>query len=734
LIRSGKLSLAFRTSAAALLLVACSQATPSANAMRGPHAPTMRVVEPDDTQQIDDLAERGRYEELAHVVEALPQTPESQEFATSIQTYRDHLAERRETRREAFEEARDEALSLLADGKLEDALIKVISAHSLAEDPDRLLASEEIAGLIQRVVTMAEQAQANEDFVESLSLYRLLDLLYEKTREYHDEYEDAADHIRVLQLYNPEMLRSLYRQRAERLGNEEELALFDEADDQELEDWTVKLDGIQIQMLGQSFARAAEGHVTGIGYAELVRGAAEGLSTMIQTDGLEGIFPGLANEEQVNTLQAALNIVIEDLGRPGRRLQAGAAMAIITEIMQINSQTVNLPQEVVVYELTTGGIGELDPFSAVIWPEELRQFSTSISGRLVGIGVQIQKIDGKLTVVTPIEGTPAMEAGLRPNDVIARVNGDATGTWSVDRAVREITGEENTDVTITILREGIDPFDVTLTRRSINVESIKGFRHRDEGGWDYWIDRDAGIGYIRMSQFLRQTAEDMDTAVAQMQQEGEINAIVLDLRFNPGGLLSTAIDVVDRFVDQGRIVSTVDGNGRTTSSQSASRRNTYDNDIQLVVLINQGSASASEIVSGALQDYHRATIIGVNSYGKGSVQDIYPIGTGDALFKCTTQHYALPSGRIIHRTDEATVWGIQPDLEVEMTNSEVADWLEARRDADIIYAPEDRDADNPQTNPEDILTSGMDAQLEAAVLLIRARQFSAEQGLAQRPE
>ncbi|MGB0768543.1 MAG: S41 family peptidase, partial [Phycisphaeraceae bacterium] len=278
------------------------------------------------------------------------------------------------------------------------------------------------------------------------------------------------------------------------------------------------------------------------------------------------------------------------------------------------------------------------------------------------------------------------------------------------------------------------PFDVTLTRKPINIESIKGFAHRDEGGWDFWVDRDAGIGYIRMTQFLRQSADDMDKAVAQMKREGDLNALVLDLRFNPGGLLSTAIGVVDRFIDRGRIVATVNAEGIATSSQSATRRNTYDDDLKLVVLINQGSASASEIVSGALQDYERAVVIGENSYGKGSVQDIFPIGRGDALFKCTTQYYQLPKGDIIHRKDDSTTWGIQPDLEIKMTNKEVADWLEARRDADILIAEEDRDPENPQTDPKDILADGLDPQLEAAVLLLKAKQFSSQTELAKKAE
>lgn len=729
MIRIGKLAIGLKSATAALLLAACAQAVPNANAVA-----LEPVAEQALSDQIVDLAERGKFAELAHVVNTLPQTPESQALDKTITLYLEHLKDRKAAKLAAHNEALEEAFKLIEEDKPEDAMIKVIEAHSLAEQPDKLLAEERVAALIQSVAEKAAKAHREDDFIESLSLYRLLDLLYETTREYKKQYEDAATHVRVLQLYHPQLLRDLYKQRAKRLGNEDELELFEEAENQDIEDWTIKLEGITTSMLGQVFAHAATRHIDQDGYVALVRGAATSMGIMIQTDGIEATFEGLADERKLTAMQDKLDEVLADLSRPGRNLNRANAMSIVADIMQTNLETIALPESVIVYELTQGAATELDRFSAPIWPEELKQFARTMSGKFVGIGVQIQKIDGKLTVVTPLEGTPAMKAGLKANDIIAKVEGVPTGTWTVDKAVREITGPENSKVTLTMLRLGEEPFNVTLTRKPINIESIKGFAHRDTGGWDYWVDQEAGIGYIRMTQFLRQTANDMDLAVQQLQREGKLNAIVLDLRFNPGGLLSTAIGVVDRFIDQGRIVSTVNAEGIITTSQSASRRNTYDDDIELVILINQGSASASEIVSGALQDYERATVLGENSYGKGSVQDIFPIGRGEALFKCTTQYYQLPKGKIIHRKDDSIEWGIQPDLQVTMTNKEVADWLEARRDADILIAEEDRDPDDPQTDPNDILADGLDPQLEAAVLLLKAKQLSSKTELARKGE
>ena len=735
--RSGKLFTTLRTTAAALLLVACSNHAPAA----GPAAPapagdlTRQAVPQRLSEQIADLAERGKFEELSHVVANLPESKETKALAKSIDRYREHLEARRKTKLEAYEEAYAEAKKELEAGKVEDAMIKIIEAHSLSEHPEKLLARESVTGLIKTVSDKAAAAKKKADFVDALSLYRLLDLLFEDTREYHEQYLDAAAHVRVLQLYNPKLLRTLYKERAERLGNEEELELFAETDDQELDKWETRLAKIDMSMLGQVVTHAARRHVDKKGYTEMVSGAAEGLSIMIQTKGIEGVFPGLADENKRNALQAKLDEIIEDLNRPGRRLTRATAMPILAEIIETNMRTVGLPENVIVYELTTGATDQLDTFTSVVWPDALeRQFKRSIEGKFVGIGVQIQKTDGKLTVVTPLEGTPAMKAGLKAEDIIAKVNGVATGTWSVDKAVREITGPEDSEVTLTILRKGQESFNVTLVRKEVKIESIKGFKHRDEGGWDYWLDKEAGIGYIRMTQFLRQTTEDMDAAVKQLQAEGDLEAIILDLRFNPGGYLDVAINIVDRFIERGTIVSTVSAEGIQNESYSANPRTTYDNDPNLIVLINQGSASASEIVSGALQDYERAIIVGENSFGKGSVQDVIPIGRGTSIFKCTTRYYALPKGKIIHRKDDSKEWGIKPDLEVKMTNKEVADWLEARRDADILIAEEDRDPENPQTDPDDILKDGIDAQLEAALLLLKAKQLSSEIELARKGE
>jgi len=519
----------------------------------------------------------------------------------------------------------------------------------------------------------------------------------------------------------------------------------------------------------ETTAQGLVNHVSERDLAPLVQGAVDAVIVMLKTKGLDESFEAFKDPAAVTQFQEYLQRLSASLQEPGRRVNIVEAATIIDRILKTNKQTINLPEEVITYELTEGLTDSLDDFSGVIWPEERESFSRSTQGNFSGIGVQISKRDGRLMVVSPLENTPAMKAGLKAGDIIAQVEGKTTDTWSLNRAVQEITGPRGTEVALGIERPGEqDLLDYTIVRDKIEIESIKGWSHIPEGGWDYWIDPDQRIGYIRLSQFIPQTADDLDAAISQMQEDGPINGLILDLRFNPGGLLSSAIDITDRFILEGPIVSTVDGDNNHSAASKAHRLGTYPA-FDMVVLVNQGSASASEIVSGALQDYHRATVIGTRSFGKGSVQDLFPLtSNGAAYLKLTTQYYMLPNKRIIHRKPDATAWGIEPDLHVKMTTRQIADALQLRQETDIIRDDEEAitaeatrpwaeerfrvegaevtvDGKNPdgtdrevvevlKPKPSLLLDLGIDAQLETALLVLKTRLASDHIRVAQRGE
>jgi carboxyl-terminal processing protease len=712
------------------------------------------VLASTEATQLTRLAESGRFADLLARLRADFEhvEPDSQtgQLIAELERFDQNRAAYLQQRRQTIQTKLEEARKALEKQQLEEALVALIEAHGLAEEPQTIFARPVVVDTVAQARAAAAESAKKHNWVESSGIYRLLDLLYEDEGSYKDELRQVAQHIRVLGLYAPEVLEALYEARAERLAavaaqadaenddaDVDADADADEADDVadpleerpqvEHEHWSKRLEGVDQPMLEQALLWSARKHVDRDGYTPMMLGAVEGLITLLETQGLDETFPGLADAEKVRTFRQHLDRTAAQLKNPEQKIDRLEAEALIDRILAVNDATVELPETVLIYEMGEGAMARLDDFTSIIWPEDLETFSRSTQGAFFGVGIQISRRDGRLVVVSPLENTPAQRAGIKAGDIIATVDGAKTDAWSLNRAVAEITGPEGSEVVLGIER-GAQTLEVTLERAKIEIESIRGWEHRplaEGGGWDFWIDQDAGIGYVRLSQFIPQTADDLDAAIARMQQERDIRGLILDLRFNPGGLLDASIDIADRFIDEGPIVSTVDGLGNKTHTERARRFRTYE-DFPLIVLVNEGSASASEIVAGALQDYGRAMIIGSRSFGKGSVQDLFGLSKHQARLKLTRQYYMLPLGRIIHRKDGAKQWGIEPDLTVRMTTEQVADALELRQDADILRddrAPAAEGQEAPAT-ADDILIEGVDPQLEAALLILKTRQLA----------
>lgn len=295
-----------------------------------------------------------------------------------------------------------------------------------------------------------------------------------------------------------------------------------------------------------------------------------------------------------------------------------------------------------------GMLNRLDPHSDYMDEQEFKQIQADTAGSFGGLGIQITEQDGTPKVISPIDGTPAARAGLEPGDEIVQIGQSSTRGMSLREVVALLRGDPGTSVTFTILRGKQEPFEVTITREIIRVASVKSEL------------KDGGIGYIRISQFGGDTSEGFRGAIAKLKQDaqGGLKGLVIDLRDDPGGLLSAAVDVSGDLLDGGSVVSIRGRQSSENKTFDAPRAGDMLSGIPIVVLINGASASASEIVAGALQDRHRATVMGTQSFGKGSVQTIVPI-TGRGAIRLTTALYYTPSGRSIQ--DE----GIAPDVVVE---------------------------------------------------------------------
>jgi len=303
-----------------------------------------------------------------------------------------------------------------------------------------------------------------------------------------------------------------------------------------------------------------------------------------------------------------------------------------------------------------GMLKTLDPYSAYLSPERYRELEIGTSGEFGGVGMEVTVEEDVLTVIAPIEGTPAEKAGIKPRDQILAIEGKSTEGMDVQEAVKLLRGPKGSPVKITIKREGEDaPREVTLVRDKIVVKSVKPEL------------LDNNIGYVRLTQFQDHTAQELRTAIEQLtaQNGKDLGGLVLDLRNNPGGLLSEAIDVVDEFIDNGLIVSVKGRAADQTREYYATKKGSFQT-FPLVVIVNEGSASASEVVAEALQDSHRATILGTKTFGKGSVQTIIKLEDGSGL-KLTTAKFYAPSGRSINEV------GVTPDVTVEITEQDKTD-------------------------------------------------------------
>lgn len=293
-----------------------------------------------------------------------------------------------------------------------------------------------------------------------------------------------------------------------------------------------------------------------------------------------------------------------------------------------------------------GMLSSLDPHSSYLNPDEFRDMQVQTSGEYGGLGIEVTSQDGFVKVVSPMDGTPASRAGIKSGDYLTAIDGVSIVGLTLNDAVKQMRGGVGTQLSITIVRENVEPFDVTLTRENIRPEVVK---YRAEGD----------VGYVRIATFNERTSEVLDKALAAVRKDvkGPMKGLVLDLRDNPGGLLEQSIEVSSRFLNGGEVVSTRGRRPEDVERYNARRGDRFPN-LPIVVLINNGSASAAEIVAGALQDRGRATVLGVTSFGKGSVQTVIPLGPNKGAMRLTTSRYYTPSGKSIQGA------GIEPDIEV----------------------------------------------------------------------
>ncbi|MEW6556774.1 MAG: S41 family peptidase [Elusimicrobiota bacterium] len=370
-----------------------------------------------------------------------------------------------------------------------------------------------------------------------------------------------------------------------------------------------------------------------------------------------------------------------------------------------------------IYGAADGMTKTLDPYSQFMEPEEAKEMKVHTEGHFGGLGIKIESSkDGWITVVTPIPGTPAWRQGILPEDKIIKIDGESAKDISLDKAVEKLRGKPGTKVTITIAREGKEPFDLTITREDIPIITVTGTKMLTDT-----------IGYLRITEMNAKTIGELDKALAELKDKG-MKSLVLDLRNCPGGLLNVAVDICKRFVSDNKLIVYTQGRKFPKQEYRADSAASYS-DIPTTVLVNKGSASGSEIVAGCFQDNKRGIVIGMQTFGKGSVQSLLPL-EGEASLRLTTQKYYTPSGKCIHRDEEKKTGGITPDIVIDVPReTEIA--LMKQAFAVEVAAAKDRDKISKEDKTYNVAVSSptvekekiKDEILERAVQLLQVRDI-----------
>ncbi|HEY3243780.1 MAG TPA: S41 family peptidase [Phycisphaerae bacterium] len=624
----------------------------------------------------------------------------------------------------------------LAKGDTKDVRIALNWARAALDNAGNrrdVLDAEWMQDLRRAALDKADELYRKSEWLDAFATYGELSGIYEDDQDLEARKRDCLSHARLEAVYGKDNPR-----------------------------WRERLQGVDPEPVRDALYWIDRRYVETADFRKLTLDGYHQMLLLAESKALHDAFEPLQDDslrgEFVNRVQAQLRN-IQSATRIGKK----EAIEYFNNTLKINRQTVNLPEALIISEYVVGMSDALDEFTSLIWPVEFKEFEKHTRGDFVGVGISIQENKGKIVVVSPLEDTPAYRAGIQAGDEISKVDNESTEGMSLTKAVQTITGPVGTSVTLTIHRKGAaQDFPVPLKREVVKIQSVKGIARNptDDQRWNFVLDPENGVGYVRITTFQENTVKDLRAALADLERKPGFNlkGLILDLRDNPGGLLSAAVDMADLFLPDGaKVVSTRDRENREQPI-NASGDGGYDN-LPLIVLVNGNSASASEIVSGALKDHKRGTLIGEKTFGKFSVQNLIQLSGSEAHLKLTTAHYYLPSGRSLHHRPGATEWGVSPDVDLKLVRKEYIKLLEMRRKLDVIGSqgvaalppPED---ENDDGLPDEVQKSGdetgkpaenapehavaeadklekdpndrpeVDPQLEAAKLIMRVRLLS----------
>jgi carboxyl-terminal processing protease len=614
-----------------------------------------------------ELVRSGQFEQAATESQSLPEESKlTGDVRSWLESFQSEQQQRRERNRADFEKYVGYAQERVEREEYGLALAWVRRAAEVAEGRNALLASDWVVKLVEQAVAQGQRYRQERKFGRAHDIYFELKELFDREPRYKKLEREVLTLLRLELVFDKQ---GKWKERLQHIRLADGLRALDYVDRWYKE--PADFQGITASALEELLLLVES------------KGAREALAeeTRIDDEFDRGDF--------IARLQRNLDQVRSDPAITRRE-----AADYFRRALEINEETVQLPEEILVSELMQGAMLPLDDYTTIIWPAETEEFEKHTRGDFPGVGISIIKNNrGEVEVASPIEDTPAYEAGVLPGDLIVKVDGESIADFSLNQVVKTITGPVDTKVTLT-MRRGDREFDLPLVRRLVKIRSVKG-RDRDDADpqqWNHWLDEQRRIAYVRVTNFQENTVEDLGNTLMTLKHEG-LKGLVLDLRGNPGGLLSSAHQMASLFLQKGQpVVRTKSAIPGEDQDLRVLRDGTFG-DFPMVVLVDEHSASASEIVSGALRDNHRATVVGARTFGKFSVQNLINLGRSNAKLKLTTAQYFLPNGDSLHRRDDSTQWGVEPDIAVPLVLKEKLTMYSMRREADRIGPPPTEDTE-----------------------------------------
>lgn len=571
------------------------------------------------------------------------------------------------------------------------ALSQALKALDCAENREKFLQSGWLQDLVNDSLVAANELRQKGKWRAAWRICAYLSALFEHEPRYQKLEREALTHLRLDAMFKEES------------------------------HWEERIEEVRWKDAREALEYVDRVYVERADFKKIAESGLEQLLMLAESRTAQEQFEALGNEDDRRDFELRIQERLDQV-RAAPELDLDDCVDHFHRVIKaINKETVRLPEELVVSELVRGAFEPLDDFTTIIWPRDSKEFDKHTRGDFVGVGISIIKNRaGEVEVVSPLEDSSAYRAGVQAGDIITKVDGKSLKGISLNKVVDTITGKKGSMVTLTIRRDDKE-IEFPLKRAKVKIHSVKGIRRdpMDEERWDHWLDPELGVGYIRVTNFQRNTVEDVDNVLSELAPR--LEGLILDLRNNPGGLLDSAWQLSTRFLDRGDIIVSTKGRLKSEDQIFRAPGNGPYPDVPLVVLVDERSASASEIVSGAVRDNNRGIVIGERTFGKFSVQNLIGLGRSGAKLKITTASYYLPSGDSLHRDPTAETWGVEPDVPVRLAAKEKSKVYQMWRDANLLgphkspaeeepadEADDEQEADEEE--PEDEATDDADAE------------------------